>query len=103
MTQPPVHAGSVHPLKGLTNRLRGHVSWFRVPLRLQVVEQHPDMPGADVAAMYSALLGFSGTGGWGAASWCGQALPSPAWVVAVCWCGVTPAPRAPVPAHVFLA
>ena len=28
----------------------------------QVVEQHPDMPGADVAAMYSALLAFSGTG-----------------------------------------
>lgn len=28
---------------------------------LKVVEQHPDMPGADVAAMYSALLGFSGT------------------------------------------
>ena len=26
----------------------------------QVVEQHPDMPGADVAAMYSALLAFSG-------------------------------------------
>ena len=29
---------------------------------VQVVEQHPDMPGADVASMYSALLGFSGTG-----------------------------------------
>ena len=27
---------------------------------MQVVEQHPDMPGADVAAMYSALLAFSG-------------------------------------------
>lgn len=33
------------------------------PEAVQVVEQHPDMPGADVAAMYSALLGFSGTGG----------------------------------------
>jgi vacuolar protein sorting-associated protein 35 len=29
---------------------------------LKVVEQHPEMPGADVAAMYSALLAFSGTG-----------------------------------------
>ncbi|KAI7841140.1 hypothetical protein COHA_005110 [Chlorella ohadii] len=28
---------------------------------LKVVEQHPEMPGADVAAMYSALLAFSGT------------------------------------------
>ncbi|PSC73631.1 vacuolar sorting-associated 35B-like [Micractinium conductrix] len=28
---------------------------------LKVVEQHPEMPAADVAAMYSALLGFSGT------------------------------------------
>lgn len=35
-------------------------------LVLQVVEQHPEMPGADVAAMYSALLAFSGTGGQGA-------------------------------------
>ena len=33
---------------------------------LQVVEQHPEMPGADVAAMYSALLAFSGTGEHGA-------------------------------------
>ena len=29
---------------------------------LQVVAQHPDMPGADVAAMYAALLAFCGTG-----------------------------------------
>jgi hypothetical protein len=31
---------------------------------LRVVEQHPGMPAADVAAMYSALLGFAGTGAW---------------------------------------
>ena len=38
------------------------------PSTVQVVEQHPEMPGADVAAMYSALLAFSGTGKRGSSS-----------------------------------
>ena len=36
--------------------------WLGVWVRVQVVAQHPDMPGADVAAMYAALLAFCGTG-----------------------------------------